>query len=360
MAYYENDRFRILAETTRDIVLTCDGEGRVTFVNRAGLDFLGRAADGSSGMSIGDILPPDEVTALRHELRRVTGGRRSSPLRRALLRARTGERRLGELSCAVVPGGAADGEMLLQIRIIPGQRLEEVERPAGEGVADLVTAVSDLSAFSRSVSHDLRAPLRTIEGAASILDGSHALELDAEGRALLRIIKKNAGDMARLIDDLLAFSRVGHQRLEKVQIDMNELVGAVFEGLDPAAAGRAVSFDVSPLPPAEGDPWLVRQLLVNLLSNALKFTRPRQEAVIHVGARIGSGEKVYFVSDNGVGFDMTYAGKLFGVFQRLHHKDEFEGSGVGLAIARRIVARHGGQIWAEGEPGKGATFYFTL
>ncbi|WP_298272686.1 ATP-binding protein [Geobacter sp.] len=227
-------------------------------------------------------------------------------------------------------------------------------------VAERDAAVADLAAFSSAISHDLRGPLRTIAVAVQILSDEHAAGLDDEARTLLSIIDNNVGRMGGLIDEIVAFSRIGRQRLQKLRIDMNEMAGAVIEGASPLTEGRQVTFSVDPLPPAEGDPELVRRLLTHLVSNAIKFSVPRERAIIRVGAVEGEGGSVYFVRDNGVGFDMAHAGKLFGLFQRLHHRDEFEGNGVGLATVRRIAEKHGGRVWAEGVPGEGATFYFTL
>ncbi|WP_052263269.1 sensor histidine kinase [Geobacter pickeringii] len=223
--------------------------------------------------------------------------------------------------------------------------------------AERDAAVADLAAFSSAISHDLRGPLRTISVAVQILASEHAAGFDDEARTLLSIVENNAGRMGGLIDDIVAFSRVSRQRLQKLRIDMNEMAEAVIAGITSPTEGRRVSFAVDPLPPAAGDPELVRQLLAQLISNAVKFTRPRDEAVIQVGVH---GDGTYFVRDNGVGFDMAHTGQLFGLFHRLHHKDEFEGNGVGLALVKRIAEKHGGRVWAEGVPGEGATFYFTL
>jgi light-regulated signal transduction histidine kinase (bacteriophytochrome) len=166
--------------------------------------------------------------------------------------------------------------------------------------------------------------------------------------------------MAQLIDDLLAFSRLGRQSMAPSNIDMTALAQAVFDTCASQAPDRRCQFILHPLPPAQGDPALLRQVLVNLLSNAIKFSKPRDAAVIEVGSRQEEGQVVYYVKDNGVGFDMNYASKLFGVFQRLHSTEEFEGTGVGLAIVQRVIHRHGGRVWAEGKVNEGATFHFTL
>ncbi|HYY93022.1 MAG TPA: ATP-binding protein [Pyrinomonadaceae bacterium] len=224
--------------------------------------------------------------------------------------------------------------------------------------AQLEAANKELEAFSYSVSHDLRAPLRAIDGFSRIIEEDYSEAFDDEGRRLLGVVRRNTQKMGALIDDLLAFSRLGRKELTRTRIDMAGMARSTFDELGPQA--QAATLRVPELPPAYGDPAMVRQVFANLLSNALKFAGKDGGAVVEVGGRNGGGENTYFVRDNGVGFDMAYADKLFGVFQRLHSNEEFEGTGVGLAIVNRIVHRHGGRVWAEGEPGAGATFYFTL
>lgn len=237
---------------------------------------------------------------------------------------------------------------------------EELERRVQERTAQLEAANRELEAFSYSVSHDLRAPLRAIDGFSRVLLEDYADRLDEEGRRVLGIIRESTHQMGRLIDDLLAFSRLARASMAVSEVDMDALVRNVWAEVVAAEPGRTVDLRVQSLPPARADRAMVRQVWANLLSNALKFTRPRPVAVIEVGGRVEGDEAVYYVRDNGVGFDMRYADKLFGVFQRLHRVDEFEGTGVGLAIVRRVVHRHGGRVWAEGQVDGGATFYFTL
>lgn len=237
---------------------------------------------------------------------------------------------------------------------------EELERRVVRRTAELEASNKELEAFSYSVSHDLRAPLRGIDGFSRILLEDHADRLDQEGRRVLNVIRGETQHMARLIDDLLAFSRIGRKEISRGFIDMSVLAESAIKELKPEARGRRVEFTVGALPAAPGDRTMIRQVMANLLSNALKFTRPRAEARIEVGGGIEGTESFYYVRDNGVGFDMKYAGKLFGVFQRLHSASEFEGTGVGLAIVQRIVLKHGGRVWAEGKVNDGATFYFTL
>jgi light-regulated signal transduction histidine kinase (bacteriophytochrome) len=217
-----------------------------------------------------------------------------------------------------------------------------------------------LEAFSYSVSHDLRAPLRGIDGFAQAVLEDYGPQLPEDGRRCLQTIRNGAQQMGALIDDLLSFSRLSRQQLTKRAINTGKLVREVLEDLHPEHGTRQIEVCVGALPSCRGDRALLKQVWVNLLSNALKYTRNREMAVIEVGAVLENGELAYFVRDNGTGFDMRYAGKLFGVFQRLHRVDEFEGTGVGLAIVQRVVHRHGGRVWAEAQTECGATFYFTL
>lgn len=236
----------------------------------------------------------------------------------------------------------------------------ELERLVAERTADLGSANRELEAFSYSVSHDLRAPLRAIEGFTRILEEDYRNALDDEGKRLLAVIIKSTATMSRLIDDLLAFSRAGRHEIKHSPLDMEAMVKSIYTEIVPSEDVQRVEFTVHPLAPAVGDPGLIRQVWVNLLSNAVKFSSLRQRPVIVVGSSVSESEVVFCVQDNGTGFDMAYAGKLFGVFQRLHSAREFEGTGVGLAISQRIVNRHGGRMWAEAAPGRGATFFFTL
>lgn len=235
-----------------------------------------------------------------------------------------------------------------------------LEQRVAERTAQLQVANKELEAFSYSVSHDLRAPLRAVSGFSSAVLEDYGDKLDAEGRRYLDLIGKGAQDMGRLIDDLLSFSRMNRLQMEHSTVDMTALTRGVVAELSRANEKRHIEFDLSDLPPATGDSAMLRQVFVNLLSNAVKFTATREAACIKIGSRAEAGENVYLVADNGAGFDMRHANKLFGVFQRLHSASEFDGTGVGLAIVQRIVHRHGGRVWAEGQVDHGATFYFSL
>jgi two-component system sensor kinase len=231
----------------------------------------------------------------------------------------------------------------------------------GRDITELRQRTEELEGFTYSVSHDMRAPVRAIDGFTRILVEEYANVLDEEGRRLLSIVRHNTEKMGELIDGLLALSRLGREKILFTDIDMNELASAAFEEQKAAGAkDREIDFRLTTLPPAYGDKRLITQVFHNLFANAIKFTRNAATTCIEVGAIPGSAEHVYFVRDNGVGFDMEHAGKLFGTFQRLHGADEFEGSGIGLATVQRIVSRHGGRVWADAKPNRGATFYFSL
>ena len=226
-------------------------------------------------------------------------------------------------------------------------------------LADLERKNEELESFSYAVAHDLRAPLRAIHGFSQLLVEEHANALDADGKRLLRVVRDNVRQMGRLIDDLLALSRLGRQELERVPVDMAALARSVAEELQRVEPRGTVSVRIGDLPCTSGDRGMLQQVFVNLIGNAFKFSQRVSHPTVEIGCMERS-EPTYFVSDNGAGFDARFADKLFKVFQRLHRAEEFEGTGVGLAIVQRIVQRHGGRVWAEGAVDRGATFYFTL
>lgn len=237
---------------------------------------------------------------------------------------------------------------------------EELEKRVKERTAQLEAANKELEAFSYSVSHDLRAPLRAIDSFSKILIEEQAQQLDKEGLRMLNIVRDSTGRMGQLIDDLLAFARIGRQSMVKSPIDVTKMVNSIIKELQAAEPARTVNVTMHSLPKVHGDISMIRQMFVNLLSNAFKFTRHQGNPIIEIGCTSKGDENICYVRDNGAGFDMQYKDKLFGVFQRLHTTDEFEGTGVGLAIVQRVIHRHSGRVWAEGEVGKGATFYVTL
>ncbi|HNV85446.1 MAG TPA: PAS domain S-box protein [Candidatus Omnitrophota bacterium] len=244
------------------------------------------------------------------------------------------------------------------------QAMRDLNRKLERGVAlrtaQLEDAVKELEAFTYSVSHDLRSPLRAINGFANALLEDFGPKLEPEAQRFLNLISSNASNMGKLIDDLLALSRIGRHEISRTTVDMRKLVETVIKEVEKESPGRVFEWVVGDLPPCVGDPGLIQQVWANLLSNAAKFTRVSEQAKIEIGAQSENEMNVYFVKDNGVGFDMQYSSKLFKVFQRLHGPSEFEGSGVGLAIVHRIVYRHGGKTWGEGSVGGGAVFYFSI
>ena len=271
------------------------------------------------------------------------------------------------------PRGQVLGLVIVNQDITPRRRAEQevrllneqLERRVQERTAQLEAANKELEGFAYSVSHDLRSPLRAIDGFSQILMTEILVKefapgLEGEPRRCLQRISENTRRMGRLIDDLLHFSRLGRQAMTLQPVAMADLVRQCLDELAAEREGRQVEIVLGELPPCRADATLLEQVWLNLLANALKFTRKRGPARVEVGSFAQEGEVVYFVRDNGVGFDMAYANKLFGVFQRLHRQEDFEGTGVGLALTQRIVHRHGGRIWAEARPEQGAAFYFTL
>ena len=240
------------------------------------------------------------------------------------------------------------------------QQIRQLNEQLERRVKELATANAELEAFSYSVSHDLRAPLRQVAGFAGLLQEAAATQLDAQSAEYLPLIQKAIKRMGQLIDDLLAFSRMGRTELKQSTVSFHNLVEQARHTLESAAGDRDIDWKIDPLPTVQGDPSLLRQVMTNLLDNALKFTRRCPRAHIHVGCVSSPTEHIFFVRDNGVGFDPRYMDKLFGVFQRLHKAGEFEGTGIGLASVRRIIQRHGGRTWGESALGQGTSIYFSL
>jgi hypothetical protein len=251
-------------------------------------------------------------------------------------------------------------EQEISERVRIAEQVSELNNALRQKNDDLLAANADLEAFCHSVSHDLRMPLRHIHSYISILDASASSKLNSEERRHVATVQKAALRMTRLIDDLLAFSRIGRAAMHRQRIRMAELIDETFQDLAPDLTNRRIDWERHAIPDTVGDPQLLKQVWVNLLANAVKYTRPRDPARIEIGAEEADDEVIYYVKDNGVGFNMQYADRLFGVFQRLHTDKDFEGTGVGLANVRRIVQRHGGRTWAEGAEGRGATVYFSL
>jgi signal transduction histidine kinase len=300
-----------------------------------------------------------------------TGTRRivARPLNQLALRMRSSiDPEAGPLSFSSVPRPPRDEvgaltatyDQMQAVIVTQRQELQAANARLAEQVTDLKAANHELEAFSYSVSHDLRAPLRSMDGFSKILTEEYADGMPEEARHYLERVRENAQKMDHLVSALLALSRLGRQAMAVQTVEPRQLVAEVLGELKEEKNGRRVEITVGELPSCVADGVLLKQVYMNLISNALKFTRTREVAKITVGCRSENGLNTYFVQDNGVGFDMQYVGKLFGAFQRLHRAEEFAGTGVGLATVKRIILRHGGDVSAESEVGKGTTMYFTL
>jgi signal transduction histidine kinase len=239
------------------------------------------------------------------------------------------------------------------------KREEELNSKLRQNIQQITDLNKELETFNHTISHDLRTPIIVIGGFAKRLQKKYSGNLDDKGRGELNIIQENVQRMSRLIDDLLAFSRSERQEIKSEVVDLGKLAKKIVEELK-VLTPEKTSIYIKDIPAVYGDPVMLHQVLYNLISNAIKFTKYKERAIIEIGCTIDKAEQVYYVRDNGSGFDMKYADKLFGVFQRLHKNEEFEGTGIGLTIVQRIITRHGGRVWAEGKVGEGATFYFSL
>jgi len=350
-----------ILDTAIDGIVSIDERGIVRTLNPACERLFGYAAEEVIGRNVNMLMPAPYGEEHDGYLRRYreTGERRIIGIGREV----AGRRKDGSefpLYLSVGEWVDDDGSRLFVGVLRDITDLKAAEQRILQRQRELEAANRELDGFTYSVSHDLRAPLRAIDGFGRILLEDCADRLDAEGRRVVDVIRKNVGQMGQLIDDLLAFSRLGREAMKPGHVDMTTLARTVIEDITAAERDRGIDARVADLPDALGDPTLLRQVWVNLIGNAVKYTRPRSPAVIRVTGRTEDHEVVFTVRDNGVGFDMAYAGKLFGVFQRLHAPSEFEGTGVGLALVQRIVTRHRGRVWAEARPDEGATFSFAL
>jgi PAS domain S-box-containing protein len=357
-------RWRTLTENAPQIILLLDKQGMVLFGNRL---FPGMDSQNLGLHSFFDFVQVDNRLVIEKALKEVYDESRGTNFE---LSIRITEDSVIWYACnlsPVVTEGRIEMAILNASDVTSRKDAEksiqtlneELEQRVLERTAQLASAVRELEAFSYSVSHDLRAPLRALDGYSRILEKEYAEVIDEDGKTYLHHIRSSTHRMDRLIDDLLAFSRMGRHSLEKQSVDMNEVVRRAIVEFSPIFTDGILPIQVHELPACEGDPSLLLQLWMNLISNSIKFTRNCDHPKIEIGY-LEEESIIYFIKDNGIGFDMKYADKLFGVFQRLHGVDEFEGTGVGLAIVERIVRRHGGKIWAESASGEGATFYFTL
>lgn len=364
------ERFRLLVDGVKEYaILMLDPEGNVLSWNAGAERLIGYRTEEILGLPISRFYPDDAPAFAAEEALAVAardghfreegwrirkdGTRFWADVTLTALRDRGGALRgFAKITHDMTERRAADE----QIRVLNA----ELEQRVRVRTEELARAVKELEAFSYSVSHDLRAPLRAIDGFSRALLGHGADRLDDEGRHFLDRIRAGARRMSELIDDLLLLSRVSRSEIRRGPIDIGEIAGGIVAELRRRDPGREVAVRIADDMKATGDRRLLTIALDNLIGNAWKFTSRKTPARIEVGGEARQGETVYFVRDDGAGFDMAYADKLFGAFQRLHDTAEFEGTGIGLATAQRVVARHGGRIWAEGRPDHGATFFFTL
>ena len=352
------------------VVVRSAADLRIVRVNRLYEELIGMPAAELIGKTAHDLLPPDEADITTKSDHDALAAGRKVELGERSITTRDGVRVLNTTKLPLIDESGTARFLLAMSTDITERKLSEqaiqvlnIELEAK--AAQLESTNKELESFSYSVSHDLRAPLRAIDGFAEIIEEDYISKLDGEAQRYLSVIRENSKRMGMLIDDLLAFSRLGRQTVTKTDINCDALVREVIDELSRIDAVRGSDkplpqFDVGPLPEAYGDRALLRQVWANLLSNAVKYSSKVPEPRIQVGGRLAAEEIEYFVRDNGVGFNMAYSQKLFGVFQRLHRADEFTGTGVGLAIVQRVVARHGGRVWAEGKVNEGATFCFAL
>jgi PAS domain S-box-containing protein len=355
-------RYEELADSISDPFFAIDADFRYVYFNKACEVYVGRPAAEVIGMSMYELLPHFRGSAIEAAYCEALETRQS----RSLAYPFEVNGKMYHFETSVYPTSAGLSVFTRDItqRVdaeAEVRRLNEtLEQQVQERTEELRVAYRELEAFSYSVSHDLRAPLRTINGFARILEEEYSTHLDAEGNRLLNRIVNGARRMGVLIDDLLTFSRFSRQVITPVKIDMDRLVQECLHEALPNGVPPERTVTIEPLPEALGDRNLIKQVWINLVTNALKFSARSPHPVVAIGTIRQDGQDVYFVRDNGAGFDMQYADKLFKVFQRLHKDTDYEGTGVGLAIVQRIVQRHGGKIWAEGKVNEGAVFYFTL
>ncbi|MCP3143437.1 PAS domain S-box protein [Pyxidicoccus xibeiensis] len=363
------ERFRNMADHAPVMLWVTDPSGSCTYLNKSWYEFTGQTEETGLGFGWLSATHPEDVKRAQDVF--LAANAKQAPFQLEYrLQRKDGEYRwaIDAASPRFSPSGEYLGYIGSVIDITESRQAAEemrrfnqqLERRVQERTAALLEANKELESFSYSVSHDLRAPLRHIMGFAQLLESRSSESLDATGRRHVKTIADAARQGGKLVDDLLDFSRMGRTELKKAPVSLRDAVAEAQRELAPEAEGRKVQWRVGNLPEVQADPALLRLVLRNLLSNALKYSKTREESVIEVWARVGEEEVEVVVRDNGVGFEMQYVDKLFGVFQRLHRADQFEGTGIGLANVRRIVARHGGRTWAESEVDKGATFHFTL
>jgi PAS domain S-box-containing protein len=352
-------RYRGLLEAAPDAMVVVNQGGEIVLLNLQAEKQFGYRRDELLGQQVTNIIPEGFAERLIADDLRSAEDALAQQIGTGIeLTARRKDKSEFQIEIMLSPLESAEGTLVTAaIRDITERKRHE--RTLQEKNTELQSAVKELDAFSYSVSHDLRAPLRAIGGYSQILLKQCGPILSAEQGKYLQRVRDNTVQMGHLVDDLLTFSRLGRQPLTKQLVPTGTLVAQVLRDVRQQLPGRVVNVSVGDLPPVWGDAGLLKQVFMNIVDNAFKYTRLRDDAVIEIGSRKIGDEQVFVIRDNGVGFDMQYSDKLFDVFQRLHRAEDFAGTGVGLAIVQRIVQRHGGRIWAEAAVDHGATFYFT-
>jgi PAS domain S-box-containing protein len=361
--------YRVVVETQSEFIARLTANGTITFANEAYMRFFGVDTEDLEGREFAVAVDDDDRLRLASHIASLSMERPTDSIEYRVAAAGGAVRWISRTDTALFsatgdPAGYLSVGRDVTDRIEARQELvranEELESRVLERTRELEHYNRELTSFSYTVSHDLRAPLRAIDGFSRILEQDYSDGLSEEAVGYIHRVRDNARNMSNLIDDLLELSRTGRRVLEMVDVDIARVVQDCIEDLAPAMKGRSVRITTGELPPCRADPVLVRQVFVNLISNALKYSKPREHAEILIGSSQEEGRTVYHVKDNGIGFDMAYKDKIFGVFERLHRADEYEGTGVGLAIVKQIIERHGGKIWVDASPGNGAAFYFTF
>ena len=362
-----NHFLNTILENIPNMIFVKDAE-QLRFVrfNRAGEKLLGRMRDELIGKNDYDFFQKEQADAFTHKDREVLIKGEVEDIAEEPIQTKNGDRWLHTKKIAITDETGKPQYLLGISEDITSSRLylaeiKQLNTELEKTVAQLLSANKEMEAFTYSVSHDLRAPLRIVDGFGEILLKDYGDNLDADGKHTVEVIMANAKHMGQLIDDLLNLSRLGRTQLSVKRVDMRELVEDTIHALSIMDTHLAsANIKVNPINPIDCDTSLMRQVWINLISNAVKYSRKNERPEIEIGSENKNGQTIYYVKDNGVGFDMKYYNKLFGVFQRLHKVSEFEGTGVGLALVHRIITKHGGKIWAEAALNQGATFYFTL
>lgn len=362
-------RYRRLLDTAHEGILTLDIEGRINYANERLAQMLGYRTEELMSRSLFDFLIDCDRDQVQLNLEQRSWGHQWQG--DYSLRCKNGSTLWGIISTSPIADERGNHQgTLVMITDVSDRKTAELdlqhlnatlEQRVHDRTAQLEAANKELEAFSYSVSHDLRAPFRHIVGFVELLQKRLAnQELDDTSQRYLKTIADTARQAGKLVDDLLAFSRIGRAQMHFSTVDLNQLVREVLRDLELDLKERNIQWKIDPLPQVKGDPTLLRLVIQNLIENAVKYTRPCAEAIVEIGSFEQDQNYVCFIRDNGVGFDMQYVNKLFGVFQRLHNDPAFEGTGIGLANVRRIIHRHGGHTWAEGQENQGATFFFSL